>query len=605
MPPSRYASADHNQRYLKGRNHLKTIKQTGKLFALAAILGIAAITGCSTWGKNKAAELIPPTVTSMFPADSARNVAINTFVIASFSEKMNAATIIGANFTVAADAVLVPGKVIYNDLNKTASFVPTNELARNVTYTATIKNGAADMVGNKMALDESWNFTTGQQQDTLKPTIMSTFPDNSASGVLPTSSISVTFSETMDPATVTEANMTVKAGGIPVKGTVSFDLPSKKAVFKPDTKLVGSAVHTAVITTGVTDVAGNAMAATFAWDFTPGLSLDRTTPTVISTYPSNTALNIGSNGTITATFSKAMNTATINAAHFTVLEGANQVEGIVTYDLSNKTAIFSPVKTLAFAAPHTVTITNGAKDLADNALMANKVWTFTTAPAGIGPSPVILGTAGNFVVLAKTAISTVAPSAITGNVGLSPAAKSNITGFSQTDTTGYATSTQVTGYILSADMAPPTTLNMITAVSDMEAAYADAAGRKLPNFINIAAGSLGGQVLAPGLYNWDTSVTVPTGITIAGGPNDVWIFQIKGDLITSSSVDIALTGGASAKNIFWQVGGRVTLGANSRFEGSILSLGAITLHEKAIMNGRALAQTDVALDQAVISKPAR
>jgi hypothetical protein len=111
------------------------------------------------------------------------------------------------------------------------------------------------------------------------------------------------------------------------------------------------------------------------------------------------------------------------------------------------------------------------------------------------------------------------------------------------------------------------------------------------------------MTLAPGLYKWTNTVTMPSSLTISGGANDVWIFQISGDLSMSSAVNISLTGGAQAKNIFWQVAGQATFGTTSHFEGVILSMTGITFQTGASINGRALAQTAVVLDANAVTKP--
>ncbi len=228
-----------------------------------------------------------------------------------------------------------------------------------------------------------------------------------------------------------------------------------------------------------------------------------------------------------------------------------------------------------------------------------------TVTLGLGPAPVLLGTAGNFVILAKTAVSTVPSSAITGDVGVSPAATSFLTGFSLTLVgTTSATSTQVTGNLYGADMTTPTNSNLTTAVANMETAYTDAAGRSLPDFTNLGSGEIGGQTLVPGLYKWTTGVTISSDVTISGGANDVWIFQIPGNLAMSAAKNVILGGEAKAKNIFWQLSGTVDIGANAHFEGIILSQTAINLQTGASMNGRALAQTAVTLDQNAVTKPA-
>jgi len=141
----------------------------------------------------------------------------------------------------------------------------------------------------------------------------------------------------------------------------------------------------------------------------------------------------------------------------------------------------------------------------------------------------------------------------------------------------------------------------------MLAAYNDAAGRTLPNFLDLAGGNLAGLTLAPGLYNWGTAVTLPVGtsVTISGGPNDVWIFQIAGTLTTGAGTDVILAGGARAKNIFWQVAGTsVSLGADATFNGVVLAKSAINLGNQASTNSRLLAQTAVNLDQNAVTQPA-
>lgn len=244
------------------------------------------------------------------------------------------------------------------------------------------------------------------------------------------------------------------------------------------------------------------------------------------------------------------------------------------------------------------------KDMVSNGKYS-MVYTITQDSMAQGPSPVLLGTSGNFAILAKTAVSTVPPSAITGNVGVSPAATSFLTGFSLTMVgTTSATSPQVTGNLYGADMTPPTNSNLTTAVLNMEAAYTDAAGRPTPDYLNLGSGDIGGKNLPAGLYNWGSSVTIPANLSISGSANDVWIFQISGDLNMSASKMIILADGAQAKNIFWQVAGEVIIGAGAHFEGNILSQTAITMQTGSTLNGRALAQSMVALDSATVTKPA-
>ena len=237
----------------------------------------------------------------------------------------------------------------------------------------------------------------------------------------------------------------------------------------------------------------------------------------------------------------------------------------------------------------------------------------TTAPGagtgsgglGKGPAPVVLGAAGNYVILAKSGIDTVPTSAITGNLGVSPIDSTAITGFSLVmDVSNvFSTSTQVTGNVYAADYTPPTPANLTTAVNDMLTAYTDAAGRA-PDYTELGAGNISGMTLAPATYKWGTGVLISTDVTLNGGPNDVWIFQIAGGITQASAAKVILTGGALPKNIFWQSFGVVALNTTAHMEGVILAQTAITLATGASANSRLLAQTAVTLDSSTVVQPA-
>jgi hypothetical protein len=324
-------------------------------------------------------------------------------------------------------------------------------------------------------------------------------------------------------------------------------------------------------------------------------------PTVSSTDPADNAVDVIHNKVITISFSEAMDPLTINATTFTLMQGSNVIAGVVDY--SGTQATFTANNILNAETIYSATITDGAKDLAGNALEASKVWSFTTSGTAATMMPVNLGAAGNFAILAKTAINNSPTSSVTGDLGLSPAATSYITGLSLTDFTGYATSAQVTGQIFAADMASPTPVNLTTAVENMITAYNDAAGREVPDFLELGAGNIGGKTLTAGLYKWTSTVTIPSDLTLSGTADDIWIFQISGDLNMSAAVKVTLAGEAQAKNIFWQVAGEASFGTTSHFEGIILSMTGITFQTGAYFNGRALAQTAVILDGNTIVQP--
>lgn len=220
------------------------------------------------------------------------------------------------------------------------------------------------------------------------------------------------------------------------------------------------------------------------------------------------------------------------------------------------------------------------------------------------PSAVNLATAGTYAILAKTGISTVPTSAITGNLGLSPAAASYVTGFALTaDATNvFATSPQVTGQVFASDYAPPTPNNLTTAVGDMQLAFTDAAGRA-PDVTELGAGNIGGMTLTRGVYQWGTGLLIPTDVTLKGSATDVWIFQVAQNLTMASATHVVLTGGAVAKNVFWEVAGSVDIGTTAHVEGVVLCQTAIALRTGASINGRLLSQTAVSVDGSAVVQP--
>jgi hypothetical protein len=344
-----------------------------------------------------------------------------------------------------------------------------------------------------------------------------------------------------------------------------------------------------------------------------------TEPTVISSSPSNMATTVPtstntSNNVVTGTaataiFSQPMDPATINSSTagdlltFTVKETTgNDVPGTVVMNEANTVATFTPTSSaLNPNTSYTATVTMAAKNAAGVAMANPIAWSFSTGAVMLtGQLPVSLGKAGAFAILTKSGITDVPPSAINGDVGASP-----ITGAA----IHLTCAEMMSGIIYSVNAAGPlpcrvTDPTLLTvAVGDMEAAYTDAAGRTLPNHVNLGAGLIGGLTLAPGLYKWDTRVLIATDVTLSGGKNAVWIFQIAGTLTQASATSVILKGGALPKNIFWQTSGAVAIGTTAHFEGVILAKTKIALKTGASANGRLLAQTAVTLEQNAVTAP--
>jgi hypothetical protein len=344
-----------------------------------------------------------------------------------------------------------------------------------------------------------------------------------------------------------------------------------------------------------------------------------TEPTVVSSSPSNRATNVPTSintsdnvvtGTaVTATFSQPMDPETVNSSSagnlltFTVTEAnGNDVPGTVVMNDANTLATFTPTSSaLNPKTSYVATVTTSAKNAAGVAMDNPIEWTFTTnAVEFTGQTPVRLGTAGRFAILTKSGITDVFPSVINGDVGASPITGAAIHLKCSEIKTGTVYSVNARGP-LPCRVTDPSLLTK--AVGDMEIAYTNAAGRKHPNFINLGAGKIGGLTLVPGLYKWTTGVLMPRSITVSGGPDAVWIFQIAGTLTQADATRVILKGGARAKNVFWQTSGAVHIGTTAHFEGVILARTKIALKTGASANGRLLAQTAVTLEQNVVTRP--
>jgi len=463
-------------------------------------------------------------------------------------------------------------------------------------------NGRA-LAQSAVALDTNAVTPPGTASDLIPPAVASTLPAAGATGVSRSASISATFSKPMSPASFTSATFTLSAGGVPIAGTVTGS--GSSATFVPFASYAGSTVITATIAGSVQDLSGNALGAAKSWSFTTAAVPDLDAPVVTSANPAAGAIGIAPGAAISATFGEAMAPSTINPTSFT-LSGplGAAVSGSVSYNALTRTATFQPGSPLAAGTVFQAKLTSaGVTDVDGKHLAADFIWSFTSQ-MHTGLAPVLLGTAGNYVILAETKISNVPTSAITGDIAISPAAESYLTGFVITDFTGYATATEVVGKVYAADQASPTPINLTTAIGDMGTAYTDAAGRPTPDFLELNTGAIGGLTLHPGLYKWTGDVGISSDLTLTGNVNGVWIFQISGNLAESNGTKVFLSGGALPKNIFWQVAGAVTLGTTSHFEGIILSQTAIILQTGASVNGRLLAQSAVVLDGNAVTKPA-
>ena len=296
-------------------------------------------------------------------------------------------------------------------------------------------------------------------------------------------------------------------------------------------------------------------------------------PTVTSTNPVDTDPNVALNAAANATFSEAMDPSTITPTTFVVTgPGATPVTGKVSYDTTTHIATFSPASALAAGTIFDATITTDAKDLAGNALANNFGWSFTTGSTA-GASPLDLGAATGFAVLAQATVTNTGATVVNGDLGLSPGP--SVTGFPPGTMNG----------IIQIDNA-----SAVAGIASLMTAYGNAVA--VPAGTGVS-GDLGGQILPPGVYTAATSLAIMSGnltLDAQGDTNAVWIFQIGSTLVTTDFVgNVILANGAQASNVFWQVGSSATIGAGTTFEGTILADTSISVTTGAVLNGRALA----------------
>jgi hypothetical protein len=328
-----------------------------------------------------APDTTPPSVLSITPANGAAGVSVNTAVSVQFSEAMDPLTINGntISLVLASNSSPVSGIVSYSQATNTATFTPSVALSFATSYLASVTTGAKDQAGNPLIAAATATFTTASAPDVTPPTVLSVSPPHLTSGVPTSTTVSVQFSEAMNPLTINGSTIVLTFTGTAttVPGSVTYDPPTNTATFTPSA-LAFSTSYTVTVN-GVTDLAGNGLSAPVASIFATGAAPDLTPPTVSSSSPINGAAGVGRTVAPTVTFSEAMKASTINGSTIVlnVASSGTPVPGTVSYDPGTNTAIFTPSAQLSFSTQYTLSVLTGAQDLAGNPLASQFNATFT------------------------------------------------------------------------------------------------------------------------------------------------------------------------------------------------------------------------------------
>ena len=540
-----------------------------------------------------AGDTTKPTVSSTSPADNATGVLLDNRVSATFSEPMDPATITTASFTLKHGTTPVPGALSYS--NGTAVLTPTTRLAASTLYTAAVNTGAKDLGGNALGSDYSWTFTTGTTSSVSKPTVLSTTPAPGVTGVATGNKVGATFSTPMDPLTITTTTFSLKRGTVSVAGSVASS--GVNATFAPASPLLASTQYSATISTGAKDLAGNALASDYIWNFTTGTGTDLVRPSVTLSAPADAATNVPAGAKVIATFSESMDPLTINTGTFTVAG----ISGTVTYNDLTKQATFTPTLQLAGNTTYFATVTSGAQDSAGNPLNAGLVanpWSFTTQATPVVPAAVNLLSIAPFGAAGGTGVTSCGNTVITGDVSTT-SAPTLITGLTDANGLGNAYSIAgcpgiVNGKIYTAPPAPGDLASQAIANQaqiDAQTAFNATSPASMPG-ATVQTAELGGLTLAPGVYWTSTSfniTTVDLTLDAKGDPNAFWVFQSESSLTVGTNVKVILTNAAQAKNVFWHVSSAATINAGAQMKGTILAFSGVSMSTGARLDGRAIA----------------
>jgi hypothetical protein len=572
-----------------------------------------------------------PAVVSTIPFAGATGVPLSQHLLAVFSEAMNPATITAPGvFTLALAGpfgALVPGTVTYVPGTNSATFTPAVNLLPSTVYTATIHTNALSAFGTGLASNKVWSFTTGTTVDATPPSVLLTAPVSAAPAVPTNQILTATFSEAMDPATITAPGtftVAVFGGGANVPGTVGY--AGTTATFTPTAALAPDTEYTAAITAAAKDLNGNALIAGGVpnpWSFTTGAGPDITAPTVTLTAPVNVAPAVPLNTTVSATFSEAMNPLTITApGTFTLAVagvGGGNVPGTVTYNAATNMATFTPTAALSPTTEYTATISTAAQDLAGNALAPGidpNPWSFFTGTAGapVGPglgAAAPFGTFGGGAGITNMGIETI----INGDIGTT-AVSTAVTGFHDAGVGCVYTQTPlnigtVNGLIYTAPPNPTgacttegttATFNTATAAANAAlAAYINLSPASRPGGTDPGAGQLGGLTLPPGVYQAASGSFMITGSDLTldaqGNANAIWVFQMASSLTIGAPGfprNVILINGAQAANVYWQVGSAATInpGGGGTVVGTIIANAGVSFSTPGstiitTLNGRA------------------
>jgi hypothetical protein len=588
---------------LKGRG-------LGRILYALAFIALAVVSACKK-DTYKATQGLCPVVVSTDPIDKAVDVALNKIISVTFNTGMDSLSIKGGSFVIKQGTNVIAGKISTTADNKVFTFKPDVALSPFLVYTGTITTKATDVFHTAMVADYVWTFTTIPLVTVTAAPVLGgvvtgggTFAQGSVATVTATPNTGFTF-----------VNWTVNGTAVSTSSSYQFTIAGNSTLVANFAAIpIGNfavVLSSAPVTGGTTTGSGA---------YASG-SIVTVTATPNAGYTFKNWTESGNIVSVSSSYQFTLNGNRTLVANYNVIPASQlalvlssspaiggSTSGSGSYSSGTSvTAVASPNSGYAF-----INWTENGNQVSTSAsftfaITANRTLVANFATPPIGPGQVALGLAGNYNMLTKSGITTTGVTSIQGDLGVSPAAATSITGFGLImDATGQFSKTPiVTGRVYAADYAAPTPSNLTTAVSNMETAYTTANNLVTPApIVDLYAGDISGRILPPGLYKYNTGVLITNaGVTLSGSANDTWVIQIAQDLTINNSAKITLLGGAQAKNIVWVVAGQATLGTNVDFSGILLSKTLISLQAGTKVTGRLLAQTAVTLNNNIVVLP--
>jgi YD repeat-containing protein len=357
-------------------------------------------TSTTTFTTGAAADLVPPTVESVSPANGDTGAPTNGVIQLKFSKRIDPLTVTTSDFNVyvVQDYVtpIIAGTITVTPDGLTATFTPSSPLLPSTNYEINATSGITDLVAGEGLATFFAAFTTGSGKVTTAPTVVQVSPPNGTAGTPVNTQVVAVVSAPVSAVSVGSSAITVSAGSTPVSGAISLSSNQTTLTYTPGTLLATSTVYTVKVS-GFTDQAGNTVVPLTS-TFTTGTSgvANTTQPTVTAMSPAAGATGVSVSSTIALTFNEPIDAATVNLTTMVVSDPSigEQLAGSYAVNAAGTVVTFTPLSPLPENATIEVSV-NGVLDLSGNTNIAYQQ-TFTTGTGTDTTAPTVLNvTPGN------------------------------------------------------------------------------------------------------------------------------------------------------------------------------------------------------------------